>query len=187
VSDRQEPSVRARGPRGGPPALAGRALPSGPRRRDPAAGRRPRRGVAAAERLVAPRRSAAQRTARPRRMIPSGLWEHYRGGFYWVLFVALCSTNGPDEGRLMVVYMGCDVDGTPRPGPRPRTSTVEHFLQAVIWEGRRVQRFTHRGPAWPPHHRDNRPFGRPARQARRPARPTPTVRSQHRDRHRSAR
>jgi hypothetical protein len=118
-------------------------------------------------------------------VIASGLWEHYRGGFYWVLFVALCSTNGPDEGRLMVVYMGCDVDGTPRPGPRPRTSTAEHFLETVVSEGRRVPRFTHRGPVWPPHHRDNRPFGRPTRQARRPARPTATVRSRHRDRHRS--
>jgi len=170
-----------RGSRGAAlPAPPGRRLVAGAsRRRGAPAGGVPRRGPAVPERLVTPRRSAELRSARVRRAIPSGLWEHYRGGFYWVLFVALCSTNGPDEGRLMVVYMGCDVDGTPRPGPRPRSCTAEHFLEAVVWEGRRVQRFTHRGHVWPPHHRDNRPFGRPARQARRPARPMPTVRSRH--------
>lgn len=34
-----------------------------------------------------------------------GIYRHYRGGLYTVLFVARNSTNGPDEGKNVVVYV----------------------------------------------------------------------------------
>lgn len=33
------------------------------------------------------------------------IYRHYKGGRYRVLFEARVSTNGPDEGRLVVVYV----------------------------------------------------------------------------------
>jgi hypothetical protein len=36
---------------------------------------------------------------------PSGIYEHYKGGHYRVLFTVRDSTNGPNEGRMMVVYI----------------------------------------------------------------------------------
>lgn len=38
-------------------------------------------------------------------MIAQGIYRHYKGGLYSVLFVARDSTNGPNEGKNVVVYM----------------------------------------------------------------------------------
>ena len=38
-------------------------------------------------------------------MTRQGIYQHYKGGSYTVLFVARDSTNGPTEGRNLVVYM----------------------------------------------------------------------------------
>jgi len=40
-----------------------------------------------------------------------GVYKHYKGGLYRVLFLAQVSTNGPDEGKLVVVYVSL-ADGT---------------------------------------------------------------------------
>lgn len=34
-----------------------------------------------------------------------GLYRHYRGAYYRVLFTARVSTNGPGEGKEVVVYI----------------------------------------------------------------------------------
>lgn len=39
------------------------------------------------------------RTANP------GVYRHYKGGRYRLLFLAHVSTNGPDDGRIVVVYV----------------------------------------------------------------------------------
>jgi hypothetical protein len=38
-------------------------------------------------------------------MTKPGIYKHVKGGMYRVLFCARQSTNGPDEGKLVVVYM----------------------------------------------------------------------------------
>lgn len=38
-------------------------------------------------------------------MTRQGIYKHYKGGLYTVLFVARNSTNGPDEGKNVVVYV----------------------------------------------------------------------------------
>lgn len=34
-----------------------------------------------------------------------GIYRHFRGGLYTVLFEAVESTNGPDEGKPKVIYV----------------------------------------------------------------------------------
>ena len=38
-------------------------------------------------------------------MIQQGVYRHYKGGLYTVLFAARCSDNGPREGEDVVVYV----------------------------------------------------------------------------------
>jgi hypothetical protein len=38
-------------------------------------------------------------------VIAPGIYRHYKGGLYRVLFEAHDSTNGPHEGRSLVVYV----------------------------------------------------------------------------------
>lgn len=38
-------------------------------------------------------------------MTKPGIWKHYKGGLYRVLFNAKQATNGSDEGRVEVVYI----------------------------------------------------------------------------------
>ena len=38
-------------------------------------------------------------------MVEPGLYEHYKGGMYRVLFCVRDSTNGEHEGRSLVVYV----------------------------------------------------------------------------------
>ena len=38
-------------------------------------------------------------------MIVPGIYRHYKGGLYRVLFTAHDSTNGPREGSTVVVYV----------------------------------------------------------------------------------
>lgn len=40
-----------------------------------------------------------------------GLYRHYKGALYRVLFTALDSTNGIGEGRLLVVYVSLEHGG----------------------------------------------------------------------------
>ena len=37
--------------------------------------------------------------------VPSGIYEHYKGGRYTVLFTARVSTNGLTEGERLVIYV----------------------------------------------------------------------------------
>jgi hypothetical protein len=38
-------------------------------------------------------------------MTPPGIYQHFKGGLYRVLFRACQRTNGPDDGKVVVVYM----------------------------------------------------------------------------------
>lgn len=38
-------------------------------------------------------------------MTKPGIYKHVKGGLYRVLFSARQSTNGPDEGKLVVIYI----------------------------------------------------------------------------------
>lgn len=38
-------------------------------------------------------------------MTKPGIYKHYKGGTYRVLFTARQSTNGPSEGRVEVIYI----------------------------------------------------------------------------------
>ena len=44
-------------------------------------------------------------------MILPGIYKHYKGNFYRVLFVAKDSNNGPDEDRNVVVYVSLSAEG----------------------------------------------------------------------------
>lgn len=44
-------------------------------------------------------------------MISPGLYKHYKGAFYRVLFVAKESTNGPTEDADVVVYVSLSSPG----------------------------------------------------------------------------
>lgn len=44
-------------------------------------------------------------------MTKPGIYKHYKGGIYRVLFSARQSTNGPDEGKLVVVYIDLKYGG----------------------------------------------------------------------------
>ena len=65
-------------------------------------------------------------------MIPSGIWKHYKGGYYQVLGVGAHS----ETKQLMVVYVS--LNGIDLPGPRMRIRPLngpEGFLTpARIWE-----------------------------------------------------
>jgi hypothetical protein len=41
-----------------------------------------------------------------------GVYKHYSGSRYRVLFVTINSTNGPDDGKTMVNYIALYGDGT---------------------------------------------------------------------------
>lgn len=75
-----------------------------------------------------------------------GIWRHYKGHLYQLLHVARDSENGPNEGRLLAVYIGLDLDGA-RPGPRVRVRPVAEFLE-VLPTG--VPRFEFVADEWDP-------------------------------------
>lgn len=45
----------------------------------------------------------------PKPNVHLGLYRHYKGGVYTVVGVAHDSTNGPGEGRWLVIYISADV------------------------------------------------------------------------------
>lgn len=68
-----------------------------------------------------------------------GLYRHYKGGLYRVVDVALDCTNGPTEGRYLVLYCLAD---EPEPSLRElHAREVEQFLETVDLKGERVPRF----------------------------------------------
>jgi hypothetical protein len=66
--------------------------------------------------------------------IPGGLYRHYKGGLYRVLNVIRDSTNGPTEGRWMVLYTSCERD-------RMMVRELGQFIGTTIHDGEIVRRF----------------------------------------------
>jgi len=67
----------------------------------------------------------------------TGIYQHYKGGFYQVLGVAGDATNEGSieepnpETRLMVVYIS--LTGINLPGPRMRVRDIDEFNGWVKW------------------------------------------------------
>lgn len=82
---------------------------------------------------------------------PTGIWRHWKGHLYQVLFCARDATNGPGEGRTMVVYIGLTLDGTPTPGLRVRARDLAQWHETVeVGPGDARSRFTYVGAEWDP-------------------------------------
>lgn len=59
--------------------------------------------------------------------VEPGLYLHYKGGFYTVLFVTTNSTNGSsDEGKEMVVYVSLTTG-------KLKVRELEQFCEKVVW------------------------------------------------------
>lgn len=74
----------------------------------------------------------------------SGVWQHWKGGYYQVLFTALDSTNSI-EPRWVVVYVGL----TLKAGPRVFVREIDEFLGQVEDAGQTMQRFRYLGDEMP--------------------------------------
>lgn len=88
-----------------------------------------------------------------------GIYKHYSGKRYRVLFVTINSTNGPDDGKTMVNYIALYGDGTMysreqmqfhellfvnnNTGKAQATSPPPDDHQ---WSFRACRRFTYEGP-----------------------------------------
>lgn len=67
-----------------------------------------------------------------------GIYDHYKGGKYRVMFVAKNSTNGQDEGTPMVVYVSLTTG-------RVHVRDEAEFNDRKMHEGVMVNRFTWTG------------------------------------------
>lgn len=77
-------------------------------------------------------------------MITPGIYKHYRGHLYRVLFVAKDSNNGPDEDQNVVVYVSLSPEGR-TPG-RISVRAEEEFDELIDHGGDTgVRRFTRVG------------------------------------------
>lgn len=81
--------------------------------------------------------------------LPAGIWRHYKGHLYLVLGYAGDSTNNAVAGRVVVVYAGLELTGTPKPGPRMHVRDADEFLGLVEVDGQMVRRFAYAGTEWP--------------------------------------
>lgn len=63
-----------------------------------------------------------------------GVYRHYKGTHYRVLFTSLDSTNGPDEGRTLVSYISLATGII-------YTRAEEDFHTTALTAGRHVARF----------------------------------------------
>jgi hypothetical protein len=75
-----------------------------------------------------------------------GVYRHYKGHFYQLLHIARDSENGPNEGRLLAVYVGLELDGA-RPGPRVCVRPIDQFTETLP-DGR--PRFAFVADEWDP-------------------------------------
>jgi len=80
-------------------------------------------------------------------MITPGIFKHYKGPLYRVLFVAKDSNNGPDEDRNVVVYVSLSPEGqTPgRISVRAEKEFDEHVISPIPDNQAGVRRFTRIG------------------------------------------
>ncbi len=89
--------------------------------------------------------------------LPAGIYQHYKGHLYLVLGYAK-DANHEDEHRIVVVYVGLQLDGSPgKIRMHARTAADFHAVvdattgEAVpVWDGTQrplVKRFTYLGPA----------------------------------------
>ncbi len=63
---------------------------------------------------------------------PPGVYRHFKGSFYRVLFVATSATNGDEDGRPVVIYMSMN-DGT------IYARDEEEFHSPVLWTNPRAE------------------------------------------------
>lgn len=77
----------------------------------------------------------------------TGVYQHYKGQFYQLLFVAEDSTNGTAGGRRMAVYIGLELAGA-GPGLQPKVRDLEEFMSMVEVDGELVPRFVYAGDEW---------------------------------------
>lgn len=78
--------------------------------------------------------------------LPTGVYRHHKGHHYLVLGYAENSTNDENEGAVMVVYVGLQLDGQPSP-MRMRCREVDEFFGDVITpDGMMMPRFRYMGP-----------------------------------------
>jgi hypothetical protein len=77
-------------------------------------------------------------------LLPAGIYRHWKGHLYQVLGYA---SDSNDEGRIVVVYVGLELDGAP-PGPRMHVRTASDFHGSVEVNGALVPRFEFAGPVW---------------------------------------
>lgn len=79
----------------------------------------------------------------PKEGIKTGIYEHYKGGFYQVLGVGAHA----DTEELLVVYIALAI----RPGPRMRVRPLATFEDMIEWpSGEMKPRFLYRGTEIPP-------------------------------------
>lgn len=87
--------------------------------------------------------------------LPAGVYRHYKGPLYMVTGYAHDSNH---EGRVVVVYVGLQLDGA-KTGPRMGVRDVEDFFAIVDSKTGEVmnypypspdypRRFTYLGPSW---------------------------------------
>lgn len=71
--------------------------------------------------------------------LPAGVYRHHKGGLYQVLGYAQDSTNGLDEPRAVVVYVGLQLPGTQVPGEatsmRMKVREAQEFHDFVHGDG----------------------------------------------------
>lgn len=93
--------------------------------------------------------------------LPAGVYRHYRGPLFLVLGYAGDSTNGHEDRPPLVAYVGLELTGSARPGPRIRVRDAAEFSAVVDpATGATVdrpyptpqfpRRFTYLGAAWHP-------------------------------------
>ncbi|MDF2461201.1 MAG: hypothetical protein K0S68_604 [Candidatus Saccharibacteria bacterium] len=73
--------------------------------------------------------------------LPSGIYRHYKGHHYVVLGYAHDSNQ---DGRIVVVYAGLELEGATPGHPRLNVRTVDDFFASV--DGK--PRFTYVGTTW---------------------------------------
>jgi hypothetical protein len=78
--------------------------------------------------------------------LPAGVWRHWKGHLYQVLGYAADSSI---EGRIVVVYIGLELDGA-RPGPRLHVREAAEFLGHAEFSGALIPRFEYVAPDWQP-------------------------------------
>lgn len=81
--------------------------------------------------------------------LPAGVYRHYSGTVYHVFGYASDSTNGYEDRATLVAYMGLELSGCARPGPRILVRDAAEFFAIVDPATGKALDYPHPSPDYP--------------------------------------